>query len=76
MRGTAATDRAVAVLETAGFTGFPHRQIPVIRTIDYGAGLAPDAQAALRSGMAVGPHRVYLTFAEAPYVVSVAKPRV
>ncbi|CPR13338.1 hypothetical protein BN971_04648 [Mycobacterium bohemicum DSM 44277] len=72
----AATDREVAVLETDSFTGFPQRQIPVIRTIDYRAGLPPDAQAARLSGMAVGPHRVYLTFAEAPYVVSVAKPRV
>jgi hypothetical protein len=26
--------------------------------------------------MAVGPHRVYLTFAQVPYVVSVAKPRI
>ncbi|EUA34609.1 hypothetical protein I552_5398 [Mycobacterium xenopi 3993] len=26
------------------------------------------------SGMAVGPHRVYLTLAGTPYVLSVAKP--
>ncbi len=27
------------------------------------------------SGMAIGPHRVYLTPADTPYVISVAKPQ-
>lgn len=71
----AATDHEVVVLETASFTGFPARSIPVIRVIGYRAGLPPAAQAAPVSGMAIGPHRVYLTLADAPYVVSVAKPR-
>ncbi len=71
----AATDHEVAVLETASFTGFPSRTIPVIRVIGYRAGLPPAAQSAPLSGMAIGPHRVYLTLADARYVVSVAKPR-
>lgn len=71
----AATDHDVAVLETASFTGFPNGTIPVIRTIDYRAGLptGPVASAAL-SGMAIGPKRVYLTLRGQPYVISVAKP--
>lgn len=71
----AATDHEVVVLETASFTGFPTRTIPVIRVIGYRAGLPPAAQSAALSGMAIGPHRVYLTLAGRPYVVSVAKPR-
>lgn len=71
----AATDRDVAVLETATFTGFPNGTIPLIRTIDYRAGLptGPVAAAPL-SGMAIGPKRVYLTLRGQPYVISVAKP--
>ncbi|OBH85325.1 hypothetical protein [Mycobacterium scrofulaceum] len=71
----AATDHEVVVLETASFTGFPTATIPVIRAIDYRAGLPPAAQSASLSGMAIGPHRVYLTLADVPYVVGVAKPR-
>ncbi|OBJ25376.1 hypothetical protein A5646_13770 [Mycobacterium sp. 1245499.0] len=71
----AATDHELVTLETASFTGFPDGRIPVLRTIDYRSGLPPDAQPARLSGMAVGPHRVYLTFVEAPYVVGIAKPR-
>lgn len=71
----AATDHELVTLETASFTGFPDGRIPVLRTTDYRSALPPAAQAAHLSGMAVGPHRVYLTFAEAPYVVSIAKPR-
>ena len=71
----AATDRDVTVLETASFTGFPNGTIPVIRTIDYRAGLPGDSVAsAPLSGMAIGPKRVYLTLRGQPYVVSVAKP--
>jgi hypothetical protein len=71
----AATDHEVVVLETASFRGFADRKIPVIRVIDYRAGLPAGAvQSARLSGMAIGPHRVYLTLADAPYVVSVAKP--
>ncbi|OBK67016.1 hypothetical protein A5652_25405 [Mycobacterium sp. 1165178.9] len=71
----AATDRELVALETASFTGFPDGHIPVLRTIDYRSGLPPAARTAQLSGMAVGPHRVYLTFAQAPYVVGIAKPR-
>lgn len=71
----AATDHELVTLEAASFTGFPDGRIHVLRTIDYRSGLPPDARAAELSGMAVGPHRVYLTFAHAPYVVSIAKPR-
>jgi hypothetical protein len=71
----AATDHEVAVLATSSFTGFADRKIPVIRVINYRSGL-PDgaARSAGLSGMAIGPHRVYLTLADAPYVISVAKP--
>jgi hypothetical protein len=73
----AATDREVVALETASFTGFPHQSIPVIRATNYRADLPAGAvQAAPVSGMAIGPHRVYLTLAGTPHVVSVAKPRV
>jgi len=71
----AATDHEVVVLETKSFTGFPEQQIPVIHAIDYRSGLPPAAQSALVSGMAMGPHRVYLTLADAPYVVDIAKSR-
>lgn len=71
----AATDRELVTLETASFTGFPDGRIRVLRTIDYRSGLPPAARAARLSGMAVGPRRVYLTFAQAPYAVSIAKPR-
>ena len=71
----AATDHEVVVLETASFRGFADRKIPVIRVINYRAGLPGGAvQSAGLSGMAIGPHRIYLTLAGTPYVVSVAKP--
>jgi hypothetical protein len=70
----AATNREVVTLETASFTGFPQKTIPVLRITNYRAGLPGEVQAAPLSGMAIGPHRVYLTLARTPYVVSVAKP--
>jgi hypothetical protein len=71
----AATDHELVVLQTASYTGFPSRTIPVIRVIDYRAALpAGEARSARPSGMAIGHHRVYLTLAAAPYVVSIAKP--
>ena len=69
-----ATDRELVTLETDSFTGYPHQTIPVLRIANYRAGLPPEVQSAPVSGMAVGPHRVYLTLAGTPYVVSVAKP--
>jgi hypothetical protein len=71
----AATDRELVVLETASFTGFPQHTIPVVRVIDYRAALPGGAVKSARvSGMAVGPHRVYLTLAGTGDVVGVAKP--
>lgn len=70
----AATDREVVTLQTDTFTGYPHKTIPVLRIADYRAALPPGIQSAPVSGMAIGPHRVYLTLAGTPYVVGVAKP--
>ncbi len=71
----AATDDELAVLETDSFTGFRRQTIPVIRVINYRADLPGGAvQSARLSGMAIGPHRVYLTLVGEPYVVSIAKP--
>ena len=70
----AATDQAVATLETASFTGYPLGSIPVLRMTNYRAALPESQRSARLSGMALGPHRVYLTFAGTPLVVSVAKP--
>jgi hypothetical protein len=70
----AATDHEVVVLETDSFTGFPGHRIPVIKVVDYRTRMPGGLQSAPVSGMAVGPHRVYLTFAGVPYVVGVAKP--
>ncbi|MBO0863887.1 MAG: hypothetical protein J2P16_02315 [Mycobacterium sp.] len=71
----AATDRQLVTLETESFTNFPARVIPVLKVVDYRSGL-PDGQAksAPLSGMAIGPHRVFLTLRGTPYVASVAKP--
>lgn len=67
----AATDNEVVVLETNSFTGFAGSTIPVLRVIPYRSGLPGAARV---SGMAVGPHRIYLTMADSPHVVSIAKP--
>jgi hypothetical protein len=71
----AATDHELVTLETESITGYPDRRIPVIHTVDYRTGLpgGPIRSAPL-SGMAVGPHRVYLTLQDQPYLVGVAKP--
>lgn len=72
----AATDRELVVLETASFTGFPQHTIPVVRVIDYRAAPPGGAVKTARvSGMAIGPHRVYLTLADTGDVVGVAKSR-
>ncbi|WP_156628531.1 hypothetical protein [Mycobacterium sp. 1274756.6] len=70
-----ATDRALVVARTASFTGYPDGAIPIIRVIDYRDELpAGPARSAEPSGLAVGTHRVYLTLAGQPYLVSIAKP--
>jgi len=71
----AATDHEVVTLETASFTGYPSGTIPVLHVTNYRAGLPPGpVRSAAVSGMAVGPHRVFLTLQGTPYVLSVAKP--
>ncbi|WP_255450060.1 hypothetical protein [Skermania sp. ID1734] len=71
----AATDRKVVVLETRSFEGYTDGAIPVVRTFDI-ASVRPSGVTAPVSGMTVGPHRVYLTLRDEPYLISVAKPRV
>ena len=70
----AATDHEVATLETNSFMRFEHDVIPVLRTTNYRRALPEAQRSAPLSGMAIGPHRVYLTFQGTPLVVSVAKP--
>ncbi|MGA8546821.1 MAG: hypothetical protein WB785_16385 [Mycobacterium sp.] len=70
----AATDREVATLETNSFMRFEADIIPVLRITNYRTALPESQRSAPLSGMAVGPHRVYLTFKGTPLVVSVAKP--
>lgn len=71
----AATDSELVTLQTASFTGYPHDTIPVLSVVDYRSTLPGERTSAPLSGMAVGPHRIYLTLAHAAVVVSVAKPR-
>jgi hypothetical protein len=69
----AATDREVAVLETNSFMRFEQDKIPLLRITNYRAALPESQRSAPLSGMALGPHRVYLTFKGTPLVVGVAK---
>jgi hypothetical protein len=70
-----ATDREVAVLETNSFMRFEQDKIPVLRITNYRAALPESQRSAPLSGMALGPHQVYLTFKGTPIVISVAKAR-
>ncbi|WP_409434902.1 hypothetical protein [Mycobacterium sp. SMC-14] len=71
----AATDTGVTVFESATFTGYPHASIPVLRVLDYRAGLpSGPARSAPLSGMAIGTDRIYLTLRGQPVLVSVTKP--
>lgn len=70
----AATDRELVVLETRSFEGYAHGTIPVLRRFDLSA-QAPAGAADPWSGIAVGPHHVFLTVRDRPEVVGVAKPR-
>jgi hypothetical protein len=69
----AATDQEVAVLEANSFMRFEQDKIPLLRVANYRAALPESQRSAPLSGMAIGPHRVYLTFEGTPLVVSVAK---
>jgi hypothetical protein len=71
-----ATDQEVATLETNSFMRFEDDKIPVLRITNYRAALPESLRSAPVLGMAVGPHRVFLTFAGTPVVVSVAKGRI
>ncbi|OBK38942.1 hypothetical protein A5658_25340 [Mycobacterium sp. 1245111.1] len=68
-----ATDQEVATLETNSFMRFEDDKVPVLRITNYRAALPESQRSAPVSGMALGPHRVFLTFAGTPLVVSVAK---
>lgn len=70
-----AGDRLV-VLETNSFEGYASGKIPVYKVIRFREGLPRRLRDAPVSGLAVGPHRVYLTFARQPYVESIAKPSI
>lgn len=70
----AATDQEVATLETNSFMRFEDDKIPVLRITKYRSALPESQRSAPLAGMAIGPHRVYLTFKGTPLVVSVAKP--
>jgi hypothetical protein len=72
----AATDRELVALETVSFMRFEQDIIPVLRTTSYRTALPESQRSAPLSGMAIGPHRVYLTFKGTPLVVSVAKAHV
>jgi hypothetical protein len=69
----AVTDQEVATLETNSFMRFEDDKIPVLRITNYRAAMPESQRSAPVSGMALGPHRVFLTFAGTPLVVSVAK---
>lgn len=71
----AATDQQLVTLEIASFGGYPNDTIRVLHVVDYRSSLpAGQAKSAPLSGMAVGPHRVFLTLRGADYVIGVAKP--
>lgn len=72
----AATDDHLVVLETRAFGGFDGGKIPVLQTIDFRTYLPATARSAHLSGVADGPDRIYLTFDDQPYVLSIAKPNV
>ncbi len=71
----AATERQLVTLEASSYGGYPNDTIHVIHVVDYRSSLpAGQAKSAPLSGMALGPHRVFLTLHGADYLVSVAKP--
>jgi hypothetical protein len=71
----AATDRQLVTLEASSYGGYPNDTMHIIHVVDYRSSLpAGQAKSAPLSGMALGPHRVFLTLRGADYVISVAKP--
>lgn len=70
-----ATDRQLVTLEINSYGGYPNDTMHIIHVVDYRSNLpAGQAKSAPLSGMALGPHRVFLTLRGADYVISVAKP--
>lgn len=72
----AVTPDRLVVLETRSFGGFVDGRIPVLETVRFRDDLPAALRDARLSGIAVGPTRVYLTFADQPYLLSIAKPNV
>lgn len=70
-----ATDRQLVTLEAASYGGYPNDTMHVIHVVDYRANLpGGQARSAPLSGMAVGPHRVFLSLRGTQSVIGVAKP--
>jgi hypothetical protein len=72
----AVTHDRLVILETRSYGGFDGGKIPVIETIDFRNDLPAAVRHATLSGVVSGTDRVFLTFSDAPYVLSVAKPNV
>lgn len=72
----AATHDKLVVMETRSYGGFDGGKIPVIETIHFRSDLPAMLRHATLSGVVAGRDRVFLTFSDAPYVLSVAKPNV
>lgn len=71
----AVTDHELVTLEIASFAGYPNYKMNVIHRVDYRASLpAGQAKSADLSGIAVAPHRVFLTLRGTNYLIGVAKP--
>jgi hypothetical protein len=72
----AATNDQLTIMETRSYGGFDGGKIPVIETINFRSDLPPALHDAVLSGVVSGTDRVFLTFSDAPYVLSIAKPNV
>jgi hypothetical protein len=64
----------LVVLDTNSYQGYASGRIPIREVIHFRNDLPARLRGATVSGLAVGPHRVYLTFDAVPYVASIAKP--
>lgn len=71
-----ATGTKVAVFHTDTFEGYDAGRIEELQTFEFRSALPAQARLAPLSGLTVGPHQVFVTLQDQPYVVSVAKPNV
>lgn len=72
-----ATEDRLVVLKANSFEGYPDGTFSTLATIDFRPMLKGiTAQDGALSGLAVGPHRVYLTLVGEPSIVSIAKPAI